>query len=312
MCEALGADLSCTPGVELYVLHDERVTLNTSLARGAFPVHDRASFHLAFDNALHQSDAALIIAPEFEGLLWDLSQKCRERGVPLLSPSPDFVAIAADKHATAERLRAVSVATPTGGLWRDGRWLTPPCEAPSGERLVCKPNDGAGSLDMQALPLGELHRLPHDRLWRIECRVPGKPVSVSLLCGGPTPLPCPALLQRMSRDGHFHYLGGCTIGEHALQQRAQQLAQRAVAAMPPCVGYVGVDLVLGSAGDGSGDVVIEVNPRLTTSYVGLRHLSHSNLAAAMLEAAQGTAVRLSWREEPLEFDAVGAVRWCNA
>jgi predicted ATP-grasp superfamily ATP-dependent carboligase len=96
-----------------------------------------------------------------------------------------------------------------------------------------------------------------------------------------------------------------------LTRRAQRLAVAAVAALPPTVGYVGVDLVLGEADDGRDDVVIEVNPRLTTSYVGLRRLVRGNLAAAMLAAARGLPVALSFAAARVVFDADGTCRWVN-
>jgi predicted ATP-grasp superfamily ATP-dependent carboligase len=71
---------------------------------------------------------------------------------------------------------------------------------------------------------------------------------------------------------------------------------------------LGVDLVLGHDPSGSDDVVIEINPRLTTSYVGLRALSDGNLAAAMLAIAAGHDVELSWQEGSIEFEAAGRVR----
>ena len=67
--------------------------------------------------------------------------------------------------------------------------------------------------------------------------------------------------------------------------------------MPGLLGYVGVDLVLGDAADGSRDYAIEINPRLTTSYVGLRALADFNIAEAMLRAANGP------RLEPPEVEA---------
>jgi predicted ATP-grasp superfamily ATP-dependent carboligase len=79
--------------------------------------------------------------------------------------------------------------------------------------------------------------------------------------------------------------------------------------LAPTVGYVGVDLVLGEADDGKDDVVIEVNPRLTTSYVGLRRLVCGNLAAAMLAAARGQPVALSFAAGRVVFDADGTCRW---
>ena len=48
--------------------------------------------------------------------------------------------------------------------------------------------------------------------------------------------------------------------------RFQSLAQGIVAAIPGLGGYFGVDLIL----TGDGPSVVDVNPRLTTSYAGLR------------------------------------------
>ena len=68
------------------------------------------------------------------------------------------------------------------------------------------------------------------------------------------------------------------------------------------IGYVGVDLVLGVAGDGGDDAVIEINPRLTTSYLALRRLLRTNLAAAMLAVARGDHVELCRERSHVRFD----------
>jgi predicted ATP-grasp superfamily ATP-dependent carboligase len=60
------------------------------------------------------------------------------------------------------------------------------------------------------------------------------------------------------------------------------LGDQAVRAILGLQGYVGVDLILGKGEDGALDQVIEINPRVTTSYVGLRALAKTNLAKAMM------------------------------
>jgi predicted ATP-grasp superfamily ATP-dependent carboligase len=60
-----------------------------------------------------------------------------------------------------------------------------------------------------------------------------------------------------------------------------------------------VDVILG---DGpAGDVVVEINPRLTTSYVGLRALAVDNLVAAMLRVAEGRPAGVNWRAGRAEW-----------
>ena len=93
-----------------------------------------------------------------------------------------------------------------------------------------------------------------------------------------------------------------------LAERATRLARAAIDTLPAPLGYLGVDLVLGDDPTGREDVVIEINPRLTTSYVGLRAACRDNLAAAMLAVATGECPALSFDPTPLQFDASGHVQ----
>jgi predicted ATP-grasp superfamily ATP-dependent carboligase len=79
------------------------------------------------------------------------------------------------------------------------------------------------------------------------------------------------------------------------------------ATLPEAIGYLGVDLILGRDPRGSRDFVIELNPRVTTSYVGLRVACETNLAAAMLRVAEGREPDMRWAGGKLQFAADGAV-----
>jgi predicted ATP-grasp superfamily ATP-dependent carboligase len=69
-----------------------------------------------------------------------------------------------------------------------------------------------------------------------------------------------------------------------------------------------VDLVLGDAADGSRDWAMEINPRLTTSYLGLRTLATTNLAEAMLRVVRGEPIsEPRWRRGTVRFQADGTV-----
>ena len=129
-----------------------------------------------------------------------------------------------------------------------------------------------------------------------------------VLCGPAGNHALPACQQLLSTDGAFAYLGGRLPLPPPLDGRARKLAQAAIEALPQPRGYLGVDLILGEADDGSGDYVIEINPRLTTSYVGLRALARTNLAAAMLAVAAGQSPNLCFGDEQVEFTADGAVQ----
>ena len=172
---------------------------------------------------------------------------------------------------------------------------------------VLKPVAGAGLQDTYLV--SGPHDAPPAYAWppRLERFVPGMAASVAVICGPAgrlTLLPCK---QRISSDGRLRYLGGELPLAAGLATRASVLADRAVAALPPAAGYVGVDLVLGAYPNGREDFVIEVNPRLTTSYVGLRAAAQANLADAMWKISRGKLPQVDSSGRPIEFDASGNV-----
>ncbi len=84
----------------------------------------------------------------------------------------------------------------------------------------------------------------------------------------------------------FKYRGSRVPFDHRAKKRALELACSAVNLIPGLGGYVGVDLVLGE------DLVqlIEINPRLTTSYIGLRQVAQLNLAQVIWNASRNSAL----------------------
>src|SRR5262249_15605905 len=131
---------------------------------------------------------------------------------------------------------------------------------------------------------------------------PGRPASVAFLLGPGQEVALPPASQHLSDEGRFRYEGGTLPLPPELAGRAVRLGLRAVRAVPELRGYVGVVLVRGEAADGSGDRVIEITPRLTTSYLGLRALARTNLAGALLRAVRGEPVGpLAWHPGPVHF-----------
>ncbi len=110
--------------------------------------------------------------------------------------------------------------------------------------------------------------------------LPGKPASVSLLVAGERVLPLSLNGQDIRVGRPFSYRGGTVPLAHPLHDEALAVAVAAAGAIPGLQGYVGVDLVL----DDSRAWAVELNPRLTTAYIGLRRVAGINLARAMWEA----------------------------
>jgi predicted ATP-grasp superfamily ATP-dependent carboligase len=229
-------------------------------------------------------DFALIIAPETDGVLESIVRRAEARGIPLLGPSSDAIRLTADKLALAGHWQSAGVPTPP--TWPPDRGFD--CPFPR----VLKPRDGCGSGGIRvANDEGSYSRAVReisdpDR-WIVQPLVPGIPVSVSFLIGPTARIALPPALQSVSPDTHFRYDGGELPIPPGLAGRATRLAERVVRSVPGLFGYVGVDLVLGPAPDGSDDAAVEINPRLTTSYVGLRASAGTNLMSLLLTVCSG-------------------------
>jgi predicted ATP-grasp superfamily ATP-dependent carboligase len=262
----------------------------------------------AFGELAAAADAALIIAPEFDDLLATRSQWALDAGCRLLGSSPAAVRLAGDKLRLAEHFQERCLPTPTTSLVETA--LTGAIGLP----CVCKPRHGAGSQAtfvvrqgadlLDALPKARAEAVRDDLL--IQPLFPGQAASVAIIKGPGGSIVTPGATQRLSDDGRLRYLGGSVPLAPDLRGRAVSLAQRAVQLIPGLQGYVGVDVILGDADDGSRDVVIEINPRLTTSYIGLRRLARSNLAEVWLRLWRDEAVDpVAWDEGVIDFTADG-------
>lgn len=306
MRAALASDFATVPDCEVQVLSDERFRLYASPALEQ-AVRTQREHDAAFDRLTGAADWTVVIAPEIDGHLERLSRRVIAGGGRLLGPSPQVIALASDKHRLATHLRACGVPAPEGVLLEASAALPAHFPYPA----VLKPVDGAGSLGVHYVHSPSDAPKLDKRLsarWRLEKHCTGTPMSVALLCGPRGAIALPACQQRLTTDGRFQYLGGSIDlrpESSEIQCRMQRLATQAVATLGPTAGYLGVDLILGD--DARHDVVIEINPRLTTSYIGLRAMCQANLAAAMLQAVRGDTPNVPFREGTLTFDADGTL-----
>jgi predicted ATP-grasp superfamily ATP-dependent carboligase len=299
----VAADLARIEGCRVTALRDPRVLQLALPGCEVVDVLSSFSHGEGIERLSSAADAVIFIAPEFDGILLQTVKRAVAGGACLLSPSPEFIRIAANKQRTADALAAAGVPTPQGMVLDTEEALPAEFAYPA----VLKPVDGAGSQDTYLV--SGPHDAPPAYAWprRLERYMPGLPVSVALLCGPAGRVALAPCKQRISDDGRLRYLGGELPLAAGLAERATALAERALDALPEAIGYVGVDLVLGRDPRGSEDSVIEINPRFTTSYVGLRAAAQTNLAEAMWRIAQGESQRVEFSPRRLEFDPAGNV-----
>src|SRR5262249_33030130 len=267
-------DFTRVPGVQaLTLLHEDCPPMASRWPHRVCQGDEEACFRSLAKGAEH----TLVIAPEFDRLLETRCRWVMEEGGRLLCSAPEAVRLAGDKWLLARLLQEYSIPTPPTIRLEEVQKLA---DFP----LVLKPRHGVGSLATFLVRHAE-EVPPMLARFREECPgdepllqsfVGGQPASAAFLIGPGQRLPLLPAAQHLSEDGRFHYRGGSLPLPPCLAERALRLAERTLATVPGLQGYAGVDVVLGNAEDGSRDYVIEVNPRLTTSYVGLRALAATN------------------------------------
>lgn len=245
-----------------------------------------------------EADWTLIIAPESDGILIDRARRVDRVGGRSLGSSPTAIALAGNALMTVDCLNRAGIRTPpTWAVSPRVGWPRRPSFPLSDLATVCpfvevpepmteqppdriaeveiehpavlKPVDGAGAIKTFVLA-GETDW--PDPSWRPEVAVlqpwiDGRAMSTAaLVSGGGRAFLLGCASQRIAvQSGRIRYLGG-EAPVH-VGPTVSRMVDRVVGAIPGLKGWVGIDWI----DDGSDDpIVLEVNPRPTTSIVGYR------------------------------------------
>ncbi len=291
MLEALAADASRGAGLEVTVLIDaaQKLTLPAASQVRPVPAGDDIAPLVA---AAREADWTVIVAPETDGILFDRVAAVRVAGARVLAASAAFIAIAADKQATVNALAAAGVPVPAGRALAAGEPVPLDFHMPAVRKL----RDGVGGEGFGVL--GSAHDArPAPRPTRLEAFAAGTPIGVACLCGGGKIDVLPPLVQRFTAAASPRYLGGEPLSAGPQADRATALAMRAVQAVARAgggdapLGWVGIDMILGSRDDGRADRVLEVNPRLTTSFGQHATAAPQSLVRTLIGMATGSEMR---------------------
>jgi len=235
-------------------------------------------------------DVGLVIAPDnlLPRFTMILEQHTHNLGCGSTS-----AAVCANKVQTARILRSHGIPMPD--------------EVMSGMRVI-KPVNGCGA---QGVRLSEA---PAGAAEFGQQYIDGEHLSVSLVgnrvvgeaclyfSGAP---PLVLALNRQSieigKDGTFHYRGGETPVSHPRSDEIIQTATRAVEVLG-CQGYCGVDVVVSDR-----VYVVDVNPRITTSLVGIAACMREEIAEILVAASKGSAPEEVHMSGKVRFDKDGKV-----
>lgn len=277
MLSALLRDLLAVAEVQVVALRDTRLTVPEGFGDTVdwVKLDQHANIEILIRNALSACDAAWIIAPETGGILEYLCRIVETAGKPLLTSPAAVVRIAASKFATVRRLQDHGVpVVPTipASDWTAGTFP-----------VVVKPDDGAGCEGARILgALAEWREFAERKSFGdyvVQPVIDGEALSLSALfaAGRAKLLTCNR--QYIVREQHGFVLRGCGVGAVSGDDALfQELATAVAAALPELWGYAGVDVIRSE----KGLLVLEINPRLTTSYAGVHAATGCNPAELVL------------------------------
>ena len=225
-----------------------------------------------------QCDAALVVAPD--ELLGDLTEIVEENTINLGCPSGS-VRLCADKLKCTRILENEGIKVPATTVSGETNVFS------LGEKVVLKPRWGCASEDTTLTRYSCATMIPEGFV--ATRYIEGEHLSASLVVGddtlsrsqSPQTLPLTVNRQNISICSEIQYNGG-TVGVDTGMNRELFLAAQRSAEALGCRGYVGVDIVMADK-----PWVIDVNPRPTTSIIGISKIMEEELGELILKAHYG-------------------------
>lgn len=280
MLFALLKDLAETPGLALTATRDSRLELPTL----SVPTVDwitappNATNILWLESAIENADAVWPIAPETGGALESICNLVTRKGKVLLNTPAKGVRLAASKFLTTTRLEGSSIPVVPSERWQGQS------AAPASFPFVIKPDDGVGCEDTwiisHARQWEEFRTHAPPNHWIIQPLLNGDSLSLCGLFSGGEAILLSVNRQHIQRQDNSFKLRGCAVNDIADERGIFcGLLQKIAAACPELWGYVGVDLIRNN----QGLHVLEINPRLTSSYTGLRSALSLNPALLVID-----------------------------
>jgi hypothetical protein len=241
-----------------------------------------------------QADAMYIIAPETDGVLWSLVETVEHTDAASLNCESGAIEKVSDKVGFYDFMRKLGLPvfeTLTFTVDGDLKEIQKRVQADLGFPVVFKPSDGVSCCGVSVVrdevqvagAVAKINAASSDKRFLVQEFVEGAAASVSLLSTGSNVVPVSLNRQDVliaTPETCSSYNGGLVPFDHPLQAEAFEVAKKLVNSVDGLKGYVGVDFVLTD----KAAVAVEVNPRLTTSYVGLRRVVNFNPAQDIVDA----------------------------
>ena len=259
-----------------------------------------ADYKIAFGEAVNavqeaseSADAAYIIAPETNNTLQTLVESVERINIPSLNCHSSSIWKVSDKTLIQEHAEIIGITTPKPLTFTTEDNLETVVQAVTegiGYPALFKPADGAAceglsivaNKNQAANAIKKIAKSAPTR-FIVQELIQGTPASVTLISNGTEAVPISLNEQNVALKSPKRastYNGGTVPLNNPLKEKAFATAKKLAESIKGLQGYIGVDLVLTQ----NKPVLIEINPRLTTSYIGLRKVTNLNLAQTIMES----------------------------
>jgi tyramine---L-glutamate ligase len=294
MLRTLTSDFK-SAGHEITVLLDARISkLNPPISADCIvPIfyNDEPKKFLA--SIAKINEAVYVVAPETGQTLYSLVALVEQTGKVSLNCESSAIQKVADKTVLYDILKKNRLPTPKTLVLNMNDSLAEVKQSIKSKLtypLMFKPADGVSCSGLSLLKedgllenaIEKLKATSTNEHFMIQEFIEGEAASVSLLCAKGKAVAISLNHQTVKVGGPAEvssYEGGAVPFDHPLKQKAFAVAEKTVGSFVGLRGYVGVDLVLTK----NKLFVVDVNPRLTTSYVGLSRIANFNGAQAIID-----------------------------
>jgi len=264
-------------------------------------IHPSEDYNEKFSELAENNDFILIIAPEFDNILYNLNKIVEKLGKENLGVNLEAIDLGTHKLKTYKFFNENHVNTPITFKipWKENTldidFIKDKMEE-LGTSIIIKPEDGVGAESIFIIDnLKELNDFII-RFNTIEDKsdnyilqefIKGENLSISLIGTGENPIILSINSQIINLDKKnktLQYLGGFTPIKNF--KKLKKLIQKELNKLnfSNFCGYFGIDFILEKSGKIN---LIEINPRLTTSYLGIKKATEKNLANLIYNSHMG-------------------------
>lgn len=275
MLSAVASDFKALPDVDVRALRDYRLRNEAVSADDIVIWPGRYGAVERIEALIGQFDALLIIAPETDDVLSSLCERFSDQDLVLLNSKVDSIKLTGNKYDTYRYLQAYDIPQiPTYGQdeLKDIDF----------RQFVIKPVDGVGCEHLfLLLDRNDLERTLAEHAGEqfiIQPFIKGKHVSLSLLCWDGQCLQLSGNEQYLVEGNSSLVLKKCSVNAFD-SGKFKSFSKKLIQALPGLRGYIGVDILITE----EGTLLVEINPRLTTSYIGLRSALGINPAKLIMD-----------------------------